>query len=126
MSKLTRAQVEKLDSYDEIRRELFTTAEISENDRHVDHELAALKILQDDVSSALARYMKSEKIGFNEITRRLDTTARQTSLIMKGHSNLKLTTITDIALAIGKRARIVFEPMDELKEQPPVRKNKQR
>lgn len=109
MAKLKREQIETFDSYDALRRELFTPEEIAENDRRVELELAALRALQEDVSRAVATYMATEKIGFNEFTRRLDTTARQTSLIIKGQANLKLATIAELASVMGKKARIVFE-----------------
>lgn len=109
MAKLTREEIDKFESYDDVRRELFTPEEIVENDRRVERDLAALRAMQEDVSSAVAEYMAAEKIGFNEFTRRLETTARQTSLIMKGQANLKLATIAELASVMGKRARIVFE-----------------
>ena len=109
VKKLSRERVETFESYDDIRRELFTPEEIAENDARVARELEVLRAMQEDVSRAVATYMASEKIGFNEFTRRLDTTARQTSLIMKGQANLKLATIAELASVMGKKARIVFE-----------------
>jgi hypothetical protein len=126
MPKISREQVEKFESYAEIRGELFTAEEIAENDRRVERELTALKILQDDVSSAVAKYMASERIGFNEFTRRLDTTARQTSLIMKGQANLKLATIAELASIMGKKARIVFEVNEEPKKRASGKKHKRK
>ena len=75
---------------------------------HFNSDTEALKALQEDVSSAVASYMAAEKIGFNEFTRRLDTTERQTSLIIKGQANLKLGTIAELASVMGKKARNVF------------------
>ncbi len=109
MAKITREQIEKFESYDDVRRELFTPKEIAANNRRVKRELATLRAMQEDVSSAVVEYMAAEKIGFNEFTRRLDTTARQTSLIMKGQANLKLGTLAELASVMGKKARIVFE-----------------
>ena len=109
MAKLTREEIDKFESYEDVRRELFTPKEIADNNRRVEGELAALKAMQEDVSSAVALYMATEKIGFNEFTRRLETTARQTSLIMKGQANLKLVTIAELASVMGKKARIIFE-----------------
>lgn len=124
MPKINREQVEKFESYEDIRRELFTAEEIAENDRRVDRDLTALKILQDDVSSAVAKYMAAERIGFNEFTRRLDTTARQTSLIINGQANLKLATIAELASVMGKKARIVFEVNEEPKKRAQGKKHK--
>ena len=126
MPKITREQVEKFESYEDIRRELFTAEEITENDRRVDRDLTALKVLQDDVSSAVAKYMASERIGFNEFTRRLETTARQTSLIMNGQANFKLATIAELASVMGKKARIVFEVSDKPKKRASGKTNKRK
>ncbi|NBX18747.1 MAG: hypothetical protein EBR09_15445 [Proteobacteria bacterium] len=71
--------------------------------------IAAMRALQESVSSAVATYMAKEKIGFNELTRRLDTSSRQTSRLLKGEANLTMASIAELAAVMGKKARVVFE-----------------
>ena len=59
--------------------------------------IAIIRALQESVSSAVATYMAKEKIGFNELTRRLDTSSRQTSRLLKGNANLAMASIAELA-----------------------------
>jgi plasmid maintenance system antidote protein VapI len=53
--------------------------------------------------------MEKEKIGLNELMRRLDTSSRQTSRLLKGEANLTMASIAELAAVMGKKARVVFE-----------------
>jgi plasmid maintenance system antidote protein VapI len=65
--------------------------------------------MQETISAALARYMAEEEIGINELTRRLNTSSRQTSRIMKGEANITLATLAEVAAVMGLKPKIVFE-----------------
>jgi hypothetical protein len=106
---LTPERVAAFESYDDIRRELFSDEEITRQDAAVDSELAILRAMQESVSKAVAGFMAQENIGFNELTRRMETSTRQSARILKGEANLTLATIAELAAVMGKRARIVFE-----------------
>jgi len=53
--------------------------------------------------------MAKEHIGFNEFTRRLGTSSRQTSRLIKGEANLTLATLAEISSVIGKHPKLTFE-----------------
>jgi antitoxin component HigA of HigAB toxin-antitoxin module len=59
--------------------------------------IAIIRALQESVSSAVATYMAKEKIGFNELPRRLDTSSCQTSRLLKGKANLTMASIAELA-----------------------------
>ena len=57
----------------------------------------------------VAAFMAREKIGINELTRRLHTSSRQTNRIMAGEANITLATLAELAALMGKRPKIIFE-----------------
>jgi len=79
-------------------------AEITEQARL---EKQALQGLQDDVSNAVAEYMAQEKIGFNELVRRLGSSPVQVSKIQKGEANLTIASLAHIFALLGKQPHIV-------------------
>lgn len=101
--------VEKFEDYDDVRKEIFSPNEILSLDSAANEEIAAIKSLQESISSAVARYMAEENIGFNELTRRLEVSSRITSKLVKGNANLSMGTIAHLSAIIGKKPRIIFE-----------------
>ena len=102
-------RLNEFDDYDKIRRQRLTPKEIKAQDGEITREVAALQCMQESISAALARYMAEEGIGINELTRRLSTSSRQTSRIMKGEANITLATLAEVAAIMGATPRIVFE-----------------
>jgi hypothetical protein len=71
--------------------------------------VAARLSLQECVSEAVASYMKEQGIGFNELTRRLQTSTRHTSRLLKGEANLTMGSVAELAALMKKKPRIIFE-----------------
>ncbi len=107
--KTKRELVDNFEDYSDIRKEMFSKNEIDQLDAAAEAEIQATKSLQESVSAAVAEYMAREKIGFNELTRRLEVSTRITSKLVKGNSNLSMGTIAHLSALIGKKPRIVFE-----------------
>ena len=101
--------VENFEDYSDIRKEMFSKEEIDHLDASAEAEIQAIKSLQESISAAVADYMAREKIGFNELTRRLEVSTRITSKLVKGNSNLSMGTIAHLSALIGRKPRIVFE-----------------
>ena len=93
----------------EVEKQLLNPAERAEVGQQADTMIAAMLALQESVSRAVATYMAEEKIGFNELTRRLDTSSRHTSRLLKGEANLTMASIAELAAVMKKRVRVVFE-----------------
>jgi plasmid maintenance system antidote protein VapI len=53
--------------------------------------------------------MKEQGIGFNELTRRLQTSTRHTSRLLKGEANLTMGSVAELAALMKKKPRIIFE-----------------
>ena len=97
------------EDYNEIRKRRLSSEEMAAVDSEVKREVEALKSMQEAISAALARYMADEEIGINELTRRLKTSSRQTSRIMKGEANITLATLAEVAAIMGAKPKIIFE-----------------
>ncbi|HYF97708.1 MAG TPA: hypothetical protein VD770_01865, partial [Coxiellaceae bacterium] len=61
----------KLKNFDDYANKRLSKTEIAEIKKRAEVEYQALKLLQQDVSKAVNKYMVSEQIGFNELVRRL-------------------------------------------------------
>jgi hypothetical protein len=105
----SKKRIAQFDDFDEIRATRFTTDELKAQDSEILREVQALKSMQESISAELARFMADEGIGINELTRRLQTSSRQTSRIMKGEANITLATLAEVAAVIGVKLKIVFE-----------------
>lgn len=102
-------RIKAMPKLEEVEAKLLSPEERAEVDQQADKMIAAMRELQESVSSAVASYMAKEKIGFNELTRRLHTSSRQTSRLLKGEANLTMASIAELAAVMGKKARVVFE-----------------
>jgi len=100
---------DRFDKYDDIRKSRLTKSEIKKQDKIIKAEAKALKAMQKAIVRAVTDYMAKEDIGINELTRRLDTSSRQTSRIMKGEANITLATIAHLASLMKKSPKIIFE-----------------
>ena len=107
--KTKRELVEGFEDYSDFRKEIFSNEQIAQLDASAEAEIQAIKSLQESISAAVAEYMAREKIGFNELTRRLEVSTRITSKLVKGNSNLSMGTIAHLSALIGKKPRIVFD-----------------
>jgi len=105
----SKERLKQFDDYDDIRRERLTPKEIKVQDAAIRRKVAALRSMQKSITSELERFMAEEGIGINELTRRLKTSSRQTSRIMKGEANVTLATLAEVAAVVGAKAKIVFE-----------------
>lgn len=87
--------------------------EIAEIEKLAALEMEYLQALQEDVSNAVANYMSEEKIGFNELVRRLNISPTQASNIQSGRANLTLATIAHIFALLKMRPHLVVNGMQK-------------
>jgi transcriptional regulator with XRE-family HTH domain len=80
--------------------------EITEIKEQAKLEKQALQNLQSDISNAIAEYMSQEKIGFNELVKRLGASPTQVSKIQKGEANLTIASLAHIFALIKKQPHI--------------------
>jgi len=99
----------KLKNFDDYANKRLSKTEIAEIKKRAEVEYQALKLLQQDVSKAVNKYMVSEQIGFNELVRRLGVSTAQAVKIQKGEANLTLASLAHIAALLQKRPHLVFK-----------------
>src|SRR3990167_8932531 len=98
----------KAKSFQQYLEKRLDTSEITEIEKLAAMEMDFLRSLQEDVSSAVANYMAKEKIGFNELVRRLNISPTQASNIQSGRANLTLATIAHIFALLKIRPYLVI------------------
>lgn len=82
--------------------------EIAEIEEQAELEINNLRYIQEAISGAMEDYMKKNKIGFNELVRRLDSSPAHVSKIRRGEANLTLSTVAHIFALLGKEPQEVF------------------
>jgi DNA-binding Xre family transcriptional regulator len=105
----SKMSLKRFDDYDQIRKARMSKKERDTQDEIIGVEAEIIKSMQESISAAVAQFMAKECIGINELTRRLETSSRQTSRIMKGEANITLATLANIAALMKKKAKIVFD-----------------
>lgn len=98
----------KAKSFQKYLEKRLDKKEISEIEQQAKLEMEFLKSMQEDISKAVARYMTAEKIGFNELVRRLNISPTQASKIQSGGANLTLATIAHVFALLKMRPHLVI------------------
>ena len=82
---------------------------IAEIEKSAKLEVEFLRSLQKDISEAVENYIAEEKIGFNELVRRLNISPTQTSKIKNGEANLTLATIAHVFSLLKMRPHLIMD-----------------
>lgn len=99
----------KLGKFKDLAEKRFSKEKIAQMNREVALEAEAMRSLQTNIKEALDSYMEQQKIGFNEVVRRLGSTPRQIAQIQKGNSNLRMSTLAHISALLGQTPMIMFK-----------------
>ncbi len=98
----------KVKSFQTYLEKRLNKDEIAEIEKIAQLEVEFLESLQEAISNAVAKYMTEEKIGFNELVRRLSISPTQVSKIQSGEANLTLATVAHICALLKMRPRLVI------------------
>lgn len=99
----------KTKSFQNYLEKRLDRSEIAEIEKLAELETQYLRSLQEDVSNAVANYMAEEKIGFNELVRRLNISPTQASNIQNGRANLTLATIAHIFALLKMEPHLIIQ-----------------
>ena len=99
----------KTRSFFDIVQKRLTKEQIAEIDRQAQIEVDILRSIQRVLTETMAEYMKKNKIGFNEVVRRLYTSPSQVAKIQRGEANLTLASFAHILALMGKEPKDVFK-----------------
>jgi transcriptional regulator with XRE-family HTH domain len=86
----------------------LTKSEIAVIERQAELEKRAMQNLQRDIANLMNDYMKKEKIGFNELVRRLDVSPSHVAKIQKGEANLTLSSLARISALLDLAPHLTF------------------
>ena len=106
--KFTPEELASFQTLDELESEVFSPQERKAIQADAENRSNMRRALAEDVSRELASYMAREKIGFNELTRRLAVSPATTSKLMRGSGNITLDTIAQISEVLGKKPSLAF------------------
>lgn len=98
----------KKKSFDRYIQKRLTSEEIIDIERKAMLEKQALQTLQKDVAQAMRNYMNDEKIGFNELVRRLGASPTHVAKIQRGETNLTLASIARVFALLDRTPHLVF------------------
>jgi hypothetical protein len=99
----------KTKSFDDYLKTRLTAEEITEIEQKAQLEVDILKSIQKVLSDTMAEYMKKNKVGFNEVVRRLSTSPSQAAKIQRGQANLTLASFAHFLALMGKEPKDVFK-----------------
>jgi hypothetical protein len=94
--------------YDLIKTKL-SQEQLDEIEKQAQLEVAILRSIQKILSDIMAEYMKKNKVGFNEVVRRLSTSPSQAAKIQRGQANLTLASFAHFLALMGKEPKDVFK-----------------
>ncbi|MCK4607934.1 MAG: helix-turn-helix domain-containing protein [Gammaproteobacteria bacterium] len=97
----------KVKSFKKHLEDRLNKEDIAEIEEAAQIEFEVFKMLQDDISSSVIRYMADNNIGFNDLVRKMGKSPAQVSKIIKGEANLTLATIAQLYAIMGHRVHIV-------------------
>ena len=83
--------------------------EISEIKQQARLEVRILKSIKNIIADTMTEYMKKNKIGFNELVRRLDSSPSHVTKIQRGEANLTISSLARLFALMGKEPGDVFK-----------------
>jgi hypothetical protein len=93
--------------YDLIKTKL-SEEQLDEIEKQAQREVDILRSIQKVISDTMAEYMKKNKVGFNEVVRRLSTSPSQAAKIQRGQANLTLASFAHFLALMGKEPKDLF------------------
>ena len=99
----------KTRSFAEYAKKRLTKEEIEQIDKEAEREVQFLKSMQMMISVVVDDYMKKNKIGFNELVRRLDTSPSYLSKVKRGEANLTFSSFAHLCAKMEKEPEEIFK-----------------
>lgn len=98
----------KTKSFQTLLEKRLSKAEIAEIEEQAKLEVRFFQFMQDMITEAMDGYMKKNKVGFNELVRKLDWSPTKVAKIKRGEANLTLTSIAHLLALLGEEPSAVF------------------
>jgi hypothetical protein len=98
----------KTKSFQEYLEQRLDKAEIIEIEEQAELEIRILLSIQKAIADTMNEYMEKNKIGFNELVRKLDWSPTKIAKIQRGEANLTLASLAHLFALLGKEPQEVF------------------
>jgi hypothetical protein len=99
----------KTKSFHDLIKTKLSQEQLDEIEKQAQLEVSILRSIQKILSDTMAEYMKKNKVGFNEVVRRLSTSPSQAAKIQRGQANLTLASFAHFLALMGKEPKDVFK-----------------
>jgi hypothetical protein len=99
----------KTKSFKEYLEKRLDKDEITEIEEQAQLEVKILQSIQKLIADAMEDYMKKNKIGFNELVRRLDSSPSHVAKMQRGEANLTLTSLAHVFALLGREPQEIFK-----------------
>jgi len=99
----------KTKSFNDLIKTKLSQEQLDEIKKQAQLEVAILRSIQKVLSDTMAEYMQKNKVGFNEVVRRLSTSPSQAAKIQRGEANLTLASFAHFLALMGKEPKDVFK-----------------
>jgi transcriptional regulator with XRE-family HTH domain len=99
----------KTKSFKDYLEKRLNKKEIAEIKKQARVEVEILKRIQQFISDTMADYMEKNKIGFNELVRRLDVSPSHVAKMQRGEANLTLSSLAHLLASMGKDPKDFFK-----------------
>lgn len=99
----------KTKKFHDLIKTKLSEEQLNEIEKQAQLEVDILRSIQKVLSDTMAEYMKKNKVGFNEIVRRLSTSPSQAAKIQKGKANLTLASFAHFLALMGKEPKDIFK-----------------
>ncbi len=99
----------KTKSFKNYLEKRLSKEEIAEIKEQAALEVKFLESIQKMLANTLTDYMEKNKIGFNEVSRKLDWSPSKVSKIQKGEANLTLASLAHFFALLEKEPQDVFK-----------------
>jgi len=99
----------KTKSFRDYLKTRLSEEQLNDIEKQAQLEVAILRSIQKVLSETMAEYMKKNKVGFNEVVRRLSTSPSQAAKIQRGEANLTLASFAHFLALMGKEPKDIFK-----------------
>lgn len=96
-------------SFQEYLEKRLSKEEIAEIKEQARLEVKILRAIQTAVADTLEDYMKKNKVGFNELVRRLDSSPAHVAKMQRGEANLTVSSLAHVLALLGKEPQDFFK-----------------
>lgn len=107
--KVDAKEIARYQTLEEFENEVFSEKEREDIRNRAEKRAKIRNQMSESISKSVTAYMAREKIGFNELTRRLEMSSATSARILRGDANITLDTLAAVSVLMGLTPQISLE-----------------